>query len=277
MLLQPQHIFAHQRIGEPLGVLEVGGDPAAVHDDEAIGKLHDLVEVGGDQQHRHAGTGKLHQLFADEFGGADIDAAGGLIGDDEANAKDTAKTDKAGQPLTNAHDALYATTGNDSKTCYPTAYYTAVGTLNGQATKANTWYTTTSDTHNKAVSGNAEIKEVTEADKDYMLTYKMYLTLTNDSESYTGKLTVTPTITNTSESVKAMVVINGEKNIVDTNNTAFTTKGDVNLTSDNALEVTVYVYNDGNADNVNSTYFNGDATRLNGTVGLSFALETTNN
>ena len=200
-----------------------------------------------------------------------------LIGDDETNAKATAKTDKAGQPLTNAHDALYATTGNDSKTCYPTAYYTAVGTLNGQATKANTWYTTTSDTHNKAVSGNAEIKEVTEADKDYMLTYKMYLTLTNDSESYTGKLTVTPTITNTSESVKAMVVINGEKNIVDTNNTAFTTKGDVNLTSDNALEVTVYVYNDGNADNVNSTYFNGDATRLNGTVGLSFALETTNN
>ena len=48
------------QVGKPLGVLEVGGDPAAVHDDEAIGKLHDLVEVGGDQQHRHAGTGKLH-------------------------------------------------------------------------------------------------------------------------------------------------------------------------------------------------------------------------
>lgn len=200
-----------------------------------------------------------------------------LIGDDETNAKGTAKTDKAGKALTNEHAALYATAGNDNKTCYPTAYYTAVGELNGHATEAGKWYTTTSDKHDTAVSGNAEIKEVTEADKDYMLTYKMYLTLTNDSESYTGKLTVTPTITNTSESVKAMVVINGEKNIVDTNNTAFTTKGDVNLTSDTALEVTVYVYNDGNADNVNSTYFNGDATRLNGTVGLSFALETTNN
>ena len=200
-----------------------------------------------------------------------------LIGDNEANAKATAKTDNAGNPLTNEHAALYATTGNDNKTCYPTAYYTEAGTLNGHETEANKWYTTTSDTHNKAVSGSAEITKVDEGDKDYMLTYKMYLTLTNDSESYTGKLTVTPTIANTSESVKAMVVINGEKNIVDTSNAAFTTKGDVNLTSDTALEVTVYVYNDGNATNVNSTYFNGGAEKLDGTVSLSFALKTANN
>lgn len=200
-----------------------------------------------------------------------------LIGDNQEKAAGTAKTDNAGKALTNAHAALYATTGNDSKTCYPTAYYDKAGELNGQTTEAGKWYTTTSDTHDKAVSGNADITEVKEADKDYMLTYKMYLTLTNDSESYTGKLTVTPTITNTSESVKAMVVINGEKNIVDTSNAAFTTKGDVNLTSDTALEVTVYVYNDGNATNVNSTYFNGGAEKLDGTVSLSFALKTANN
>lgn len=200
-----------------------------------------------------------------------------LIGDDKDNAKGTAKTDKAGKALTNEHAALYATTGNDSKTCYPTAYYAEAGTLNGHETVANKWYTSTSDTHDKAVSGNADITEVKEADKDYMLTYKMYLTLTNDSESYTGKLTVTPTITNTSKSVKAMVVINGEKHIVDTKNAAFTTEGNVELSSTDALEVTVYVYNDGNADNVNSTYFNGDATRLDGTVDLSFALATANN
>lgn len=201
-----------------------------------------------------------------------------LIGDDEVNAKATTKTDKAGKALTNEHAALYATTGNDNQTCYPTAYYTEAGTLNGHETVANKWYTTTSDTHDKAVSGNADITEVKEADKDYMLTYKMYLTLTNDSESYTGKLTVTPAITNTSKSVKAMVVINGEKNIVDTsNNTAFTTKGDVELSSTTALEVTVYVYNDGNATNVNSTYFNGGADKLDGTVSLSFALATANN
>ena len=200
-----------------------------------------------------------------------------LIGDNEANAKATAKTDNAGNALTNEHAALYATTGNDSKTCYPTAYYTEAGTLNGHETAANKWYTTTSNKHDQAVSGNAEITEVEEGNKDYMLTYKMYLTLTNDSESYTGKLTVTPTITNTSKSVKAMVVINGEKHIVDTNNAMFTTNGNVDLSSTTALEVTVYVYNDGNATNVNSTYFNGGADKLDGTVGLSFALETTNN
>lgn len=200
-----------------------------------------------------------------------------LIGDNQANAVKAEKTDGAGKALTNEHAALYDNKGNDNQTCYPTAYYTKAGTLNGHTTEANKWYTTTSDKHDQAVSGNADITEVLEGDKDYMLTYKMYLTLTNDSESYTGKLTVAPTITNTSESVKAMVVINGEKHIVDTKNAEFTTEANVNLSSTTALEVTVYVYNDGNEANVNSTYFNGDATRLNGTVGLSFALTPANN
>ena len=198
-----------------------------------------------------------------------------LIGDDKAKAEGTAKTDAAGNALTNEHDALYATTGNDNQTCYPTAYYTEAGTLNGHDTEAGKWYTTTSDTHDQAVSGSAEITEVTEGNKDYMLTYKMYLTLTNDSESYTGKLTVTPAITNTSKSVKAMVVINGEKHIVDTTDAAFTTTNNVELSSTTALEVTVYVYNDGNATNVNSTYYNTNAENLTGTVNLSFALDTT--
>lgn len=196
-----------------------------------------------------------------------------LIGDDEANAK-TAKTDAAGKALTNEHDALYATTGNDAQTCYPTAYYTEADTLNGHATEAGKWYTTTSDTHNKAVSGNADITAVTEGDKNYMLTYKMYLTLTTDSEAYTGQLSVTSTITNPSESVKAVVVIGDEKFIVDKDNTTFTTANNVALSSTTALEVTVYVYNDGNETNVNSTYYNQDASKLGGTVGLSFALNT---
>src|SRR5574344_1259803 len=84
LLLQTQHVFAHDLVVEIRGILKVRGDPTAVHDDQAVRQLHDLVEVGGDQQHGNAGAGQLHQLFADELRGAHVDAAGGLVGDDQA-------------------------------------------------------------------------------------------------------------------------------------------------------------------------------------------------
>lgn len=197
-----------------------------------------------------------------------------LIGDNQEKAAGTAKTDKDGNALTSEHAALYATTGNTNQTCYPTAYYTAVGELNGHATEAGKWYTTTSDRHDTAVSGNAEITKVEEGDKDYMLTYKMYLTLTNDSEDYTGRLKVTSAFTGSDEAVKAMVVIGNEKHIVDSKNTEFTTTNNVTLTATTAVEVTVYMYVDGNSTNVNSNYFNAEATKnkLTGNLSVQFDL-----
>ncbi len=197
-----------------------------------------------------------------------------LIGDDSAKAADSAKTDAAGTDLTNSHAAKLTTTDNTELKCYPTAYYAAEGTLNGHTTAAGKWYTTSSDKHDTAVSGSAAIKEVTEGDKDYMLTYKMYLTLTNDSENYTGKLKVTPAFTNNDAAVKAMVVIGTEKHIVDSTNTAFTTTGDVTLTATTAVEVTVYVYVDGNSTNVNSNFINAAETKdkLAGDLSVQFDL-----
>lgn len=196
-----------------------------------------------------------------------------LIGDDSANAVN-AKTDAAGNKLTNTHAAKYTTVGNATYECYPTAYYATVGTLNGHATEADKWYTTTSNKQDVAVSGSAAITAVDQGNKDYMLTYKMYLTLSTDSEDYTGKLKVTPTFTDNDAAIKAMVVIGDEKNIVDNTTSDFTTTEDVTITASTIVEVTVYVYVDGNSQNVNSAYFNGADTKdkLTGNLQLQFDL-----
>ena len=194
-----------------------------------------------------------------------------LIGDDSTKAAN-AKIDAAGNKLTNTHEAKYDTVGNTTYECYPTAYYATVGTLNGHDTAADKWYTTTSDDQDAAVSGNAAITAVDEGDKDYMLTYKMYLTLSTDSEDYTGKLKVTPTFTDNDAAVKAMVVIGNEKNIVDNQTTDFTTTEDVTIKASTVVEVTVYVYVDGNSTNVNSTFFNTSKEKLAGNLQLQFDL-----
>lgn len=188
-----------------------------------------------------------------------------LIGDNAEIA--TAKTG-----LSNTVAAKYTTTGNEGKQCYPTAYYKEVGTLNGHATKADTWYTTSSDDQSKAVSGSGEIKEVTLGDKDYMLTFKMYLTLSQDSVDYNGKVKITPTFATADAAVKAFVVINGEKFVLDSATTNVTTAGNVAIKSTTALEVTVYVYVDGNSDNVNSNYING-GNQITGTLSLQFDID----
>ena len=71
-----------------------------------------------------------------------------------------------------------------------------------------------------------------------------------------------------------MVVIGTEKHIVDSTNAAFTTTNDVTLTATTAVEVTVYVYVDGNSANVNSNYINATETKdkLAGDLSVQFDL-----
>lgn len=193
-----------------------------------------------------------------------------LIGDDSTKAAND-KQDLAGAALTNTHAANYATTGNVEKTCYPTAYYADAGTLNGHTTAAGKWYTTSSDKQNLAVSGTGAITEVTLGDGKYMLTYKMYLTLSKDSEAYTGKVTITPDFIAADAAIKAYVTINSENIVFDSNETPFTTTGDVTINSSEAVEVVAYVYVDGNSTNVNSEYVAGGNT-ITGQLNLQFDL-----
>ena len=83
LLLEPQHVLAHLIVGERFRVFKICRNVTALHDNQAVGELHDLVEVRRDQQHRDPGAGKLDELFADEFRRADVNAACGLVGKNE--------------------------------------------------------------------------------------------------------------------------------------------------------------------------------------------------
>ena len=48
LTLEAKHVFAHLLVGQGRGVLKVGDDLAAAEYHQAVGKLHHLVEVGGD-------------------------------------------------------------------------------------------------------------------------------------------------------------------------------------------------------------------------------------
>ena len=62
----------------------LGDEPAAQHDVERVGHADELLEVGGDQQDGQAGGPGIAQLLPDRRLGADVDAAGGMGGDEHA-------------------------------------------------------------------------------------------------------------------------------------------------------------------------------------------------
>ncbi|MCQ2771540.1 MAG: hypothetical protein MJ236_07085, partial [Clostridia bacterium] len=115
-------------------------------------------------------------------------------------------TTKTGLSTTVA--GTYATTGNDTKACYPAAYVTAQTVVTSSFTAAaNTWYTATNANPGAVADDVNSAKAVDEGDKDYMLTYKVWLTLSTDSEDITDKkVKVTFALGNTDDAAISAVV-----------------------------------------------------------------------
>ena len=76
------HIEAQLLDGRLLGI-KLTHDLTFVHDQNAVGEVHDLFQLEADQQHGLALVAKLHQLAVDVFDRAHVQAARGLDGDDE--------------------------------------------------------------------------------------------------------------------------------------------------------------------------------------------------
>ena len=195
-----------------------------------------------------------------------------LIGDNSGVA-----SDKSG--LTNTVVANYATSGNADKACYPAAYTASAATVGGVQLTAGSWYTASNGNSSNANNDIKNVKAVTEGDKDYMLTYKAWLTLSADSEDVTTKsIQVTFALgTNDDAAISAVVVIGSSANKFSLNSTSnhATTAAAVTLTKSTAVEVTSYVYIDGNSTNVYSDYINGSTYEqhpITGTVSLTFDL-----
>lgn len=195
-----------------------------------------------------------------------------LIGDNEGIASVKKNSDQT-DLLTHVAavyqngDSSNPTNYNADKKVYPAALadaavVTAATTENPQTTiVAGDWYTASNGNADDPTNDMKNYHEVTEGDKDYMLTYKVWLTLSADSENTTKKVKFTYALADGGdEAVSAYVVIttatNTEKFALNSTNTEATTSGTITFTNSSAVLVTIYMYIDGNSDNVYSDYIN---------------------
>lgn len=166
-------------------------------------------------------------------------------------------------------------TMDSNKTVYPCAFTTvamdADTTKNNAAITENNFYTA----NNTKADGKGEVvnrKAVTMADGNYLSEQKVYLKLTADSESYNGKLKLSFTKVSGHDSVKAVVKV-GDKYVALSTDTDSGEFASVTITSEQALEVIIYVYIDGTNTDVNSNYINAAATKNNLTGAINIGFE----
>ena len=72
--------------GVGLSAVDGGDQAAGVHDEDAVRHAEDLRQLGGDHQDRHALLGEAAHEGVDLGFGADVDAAGGLVHDEDLRA-----------------------------------------------------------------------------------------------------------------------------------------------------------------------------------------------
>lgn len=169
-----------------------------------------------------------------------------------------------------------ATKTGTTTSCYPVAFSKNGNTFGAEANQvnvpANGWYTASNGNSAEPADDVKNYKVVTEGDAEYMLTYKVWLTLSADSEPYTyGKIKVTLTANTGDVAVKAVVKIGNDYIELGAVDATGTTTVNANLTKDSATEVIVYVYVDGASDHVYSDYINANNT-ISGSLSLQFDL-----
>ena len=185
-----------------------------------------------------------------------------LIGDNPGIA-----TNKLG--LTKQCAAGFVSGGDEDKKVYPAFYGdgTVLGTsVQSQVTtEVGKWYTASNLDSSSSTSNVVNVVQVVpENEWMYMLTYKVYLTLSGDSLPYEKPLKITFEQVSGDDSVSAVIVLTTttndesttEKFPLNVDNTFGMTTGNIFVSKDTAYEITILVYINGNGENVNSDYFN---------------------
>lgn len=162
----------------------------------------------------------------------------------------------------------YFATGAETNGVFPGTMATG---YTAPSVTANKWYTASNRNSNNATNAVTNVQEISAANLgNYVLTYTTYLTLSADSEDFTGKLQLTSTLVS-GDAAASMVVLIGSEYVKLTNGTAAQTTNDVTIAHNGALLVTMYVYIDGTSTNVNSDYINTPNT-ITGQLSLQFDL-----
>lgn len=155
-------------------------------------------------------------------------------------------------------NAKYVSGGENGR-CYP-VFYGDGSYLGDVQTVAGKWYTANNANNNHATDAITNAREV-ESSKldDFMLTYKVWLTLSGDSLPYQKQLIINFDKISGDDAVSCVIVLDTtsgtEKFALDSAHTQATTTGNINVTKSTAYEITFLVYINGNSANVNRDYF----------------------
>lgn len=164
-----------------------------------------------------------------------------------------------------------------SEKVYPCAYTTSAITVSDEVkVEANNWYTANNKNSNSATDSVSNYIKVSAGEANYMITYKVFLTLSKDSEAYNGDLVVTLDKTADAGSkngtaVSAFVKVGSDAGFILKADKSNHTLTNVSIPNDDVVEVTVYVFVDGTDSTVYSDNVN-NGVELAGTLGLKFEI-----
>lgn len=173
---------------------------------------------------------------------------------------------------------------SDAVSLKPCAFNKSETNIGGTTIQANKFYTASSKKYDSANYEITNVSQVADGSMNtYVLTSTVYIRLSNDSAKVNdGTLRLEyQKEENTHEAVKAVVLINGNYyELPASGSTTYVDVTGVNLSNvaAEAIEVKIYVYIDGNNEDVNSNYFNTattEAQKLSGNVGVKFTLNPT--
>ena len=196
-----------------------------------------------------------------------------LIGNEEtvANIQTNKKTTETAKKVTN----------NAENKVYP-AMYGNGETLGTVTTEEGKWYTANNENIDNATNAITNAREVTGTElSGYVIEYNVWLTLAKGSTPVNKAITVTFKRGTTVDASISAVVKVGETNAMVFDHTKVAT-GETHPTEDTsaavalsdsaAVKVTVYIYVDGNSENVNTAYLNGGQS-ITGAIELLFTVK----
>ena len=150
-------------------------------------------------------------------------------------------------------------TGGDALHRVSPAFYGDGSTLGNVVTINGKWYTAYNQDRNNANNRVVNAVEISNNNLQFhLLTYKVWLTLANNSQPYNNKLKMDFIKVSGDDAVSVVVELttrdgndieSTEKHHLDVNNIESTTTGNIYVTKDTAYEITFYVYINGNSNN----------------------------
>ena len=189
----------------------------------------------------------------------------------------TNESSKTGATATDL-TASYTFTDTQVKAVYPTAK-AAAEIKKGEETlvAAGKWYTCNNEKSDAATGKETNYTVLTtDWDTNYFVKYTVYLTLSKDSENWSGSLNVKMTRNGDADaSVSCVVVVNNEE-LNFTGTSLNGTISEVDLTKNTTQAVDVYLYINGTSENVKSDFINNaeNANKLGGKITLDIELGT---